>query len=71
MDKAIRDTLTRMNWTFGKGDIIAVNLFGGAVEQAGIAIRSMPFAGMDKRRFTILDHGRRVRFLGRVRVIRA
>lgn len=57
----IKETLNRINWHYGKGDIVSVDWQNGLVQ------RIFPYAGYDFRRFRVINN--RVRFLGKVRTI--
>ncbi len=62
--RALWTTLIRMNWTFGKGDIVFV------CHHDPFVIRRFPHAGRDTRRYRLSADRRKVTFLGRTRVIR-
>lgn len=62
--KALLETLERINWSHGRGDIrqisqVTVNLVDGTT--TGYAHRQFQYGG-DRRKFTILANGK-VRFL--------
>ena len=62
----LRDTLNRINWTYGRGDIVDV----AHDDTGGNVRRHMPHAGVDVRYFTFPKAGF-VQYLGHCRKIRS
>ncbi|MCK9569037.1 hypothetical protein M0R72_08855 [Candidatus Pacearchaeota archaeon] len=60
--RQLRSTLDAINWSYGKGDITHVG-------DDGYVLRHMPYAGDDKRKYTLSADGRKVTFLRHTRRI--
>jgi hypothetical protein len=75
--KALQSTIERINWNHGRGDVTGV--MASALDAHGQPLRGVVFRRIPSGQytgfplqnpFTIIDGGRKVRFLGRTRVIR-
>jgi len=58
MNDPLYETIERINWHFGKGDIVCIDPIRQEVH------RNMPFAGNDTRKYRLSDDQQYVIFLG-------
>lgn len=63
--QAMWDTITRLNWHFGRGEIASIAWHGGA--EIIVKVR-LPGIGFETRKARMLDSGH-VRFRGHVRKV--
>jgi hypothetical protein len=68
-DQELRETLEKINWSSGKGDITNITIEHGQHNQpmGGSVDRKFPYAGTDTRKFTI--KGNTINFLRAQRTI--